>query len=49
MEGDEKRTPGQRLDEAIEDQNFYKVVIQITYRKPKSESPRPGKPSKETR
>ena len=49
MKGDEKRTPGERLDEAMQDQDLYKIEIKLVYIKPKAKSPKPVKPAKENR
>ena len=49
MEGDEKRTPGQLLDNMIEDYRCKTVKIEIILDTRKTKSPEPGEPSKETR
>lgn len=49
MEGDGKRTPGQLLDDVMNDNRCKTVKIIITIDTRKTKSPEPGEPSKETR
>ena len=46
MEGDEKRTLGQTIDERSQDKDLYKIEVRLIYIKGKSESPKSVKPRK---